>query len=61
MIYAPDEEVFELAETIVSTCSLVGGGLPDGYRLSRSPVALRNVHHFLDQGTTDTLTTVRVA
>ena len=61
VIYAPDEEVFQLAETIVSTCSLVGGGLPDGYRLTRTPVALRNVHHFLDQGGADQLTAIRVA
>lgn len=50
VIYAPDKDLYEVASTLIATCSLVGGGLPDGYRLSRTPVALRNVHHFLDQG-----------
>ena len=50
VIYAPEEEIHELASTVIATCSMVGGGLPDGYRLSRTPVALRNVHHFLEQG-----------
>ena len=54
VIFAPDEEVYEIAETIIATCSIVGGGLPDGYRLTTSPVALRNVHHFLQQGSTST-------
>ena len=62
VIYAPDEAIYEVASTLIATCSLVGGGLPDGYRLSRTPVALRNVHHFLDQGSkTEELHTVRVA
>ena len=50
VIYAPEEEIHELANTVIATCSMVGGGLPDGYRLSRTPIALRNVHHFLEQG-----------
>ena len=50
VIYAPEEEIHELASTVIATCSLVGGGAPEGYRLSRTPVALRNVHHFLEQG-----------
>ncbi len=49
VIFAPDEEVYEIAETIIATCSMVGGGLPDGYRITDTPVALRNVHHFLEQ------------
>ena len=50
VIYAPEEKIHELAGTVIATCSLVGGGPPEGYRLSRSPVALQNVHHFLEQG-----------
>lgn len=50
VIYAPGDEIHDLASTVIATCSLVGGGLPEGYRLSRAPVALRNVHHFLEQG-----------
>jgi len=61
VLYAPDEETYEVASTLISTCSTVGGGLPDGYRLSRSPIALRNVHYFLDQGTSDAIAVVRVA
>ncbi|MFP6880833.1 MAG: hypothetical protein VCA34_07780 [Roseibacillus sp.] len=61
VIYAPHEETYEIANTIIATCSIVGGGLPDGYRLSRTPIALRNVHHFLDQGSTDEVASARVA
>ena len=50
VIFSPDEEVYEIAETIIATCAQVGGGIPDGYRLTSAPVALRNVHHFLKQG-----------
>ena len=39
VIFAPDEEVHEIAETIISTCSMVSGGLPDGYCLTRQPIA----------------------
>jgi hypothetical protein len=52
VIFAPDEEVYEIAETIIATCAQMGGGLPDGYRLTSTPVALTNVHHFLKQGPT---------
>ena len=62
VIYAPNEEIYQVASTIVATCSMVGGGLPDGYRLSRTPIALRNMHHYLDQGAvTNELPTARVA
>ncbi|MFP6866580.1 MAG: hypothetical protein VCA35_11605 [Roseibacillus sp.] len=61
VIYAPHEETYEIANTIIATCSIVGGGLPDGYRLSRTSIALRNVHHFLDQGSTDEVASARVA
>ena len=61
VIYAPHEETYEIANTIIATCSIVGGGLPDGYRLSRTPIALRNVHHFLDQGSSDEVASARVA
>lgn len=53
VIYAPNQETYEIASTIIATCSIVGGGLPGGYRLSRTPIALRNVHRFLDQGTAE--------
>ena len=29
---------------------MIGGGLPDGYRLTRSPVALKDVHTYLERG-----------
>lgn len=61
VIYAPSEDTYEVASTLISTCSIVGGGLPDGYRLSRTPVALRSVHHFLDQGAPDHVAEARVA
>ena len=61
VIYAPNEEAYEVASTLISTCSIVGGGLPDGYRLSRTPIALRNVHHFLDQGAPEEIAEARVA
>lgn len=61
VIYAPGEETFELASTIISTCSIVGGGLPDGYRLTRSPISLDQVHQFLDQGASHDVTSIRVA
>ncbi|MDE0595475.1 MAG: hypothetical protein ABGZ49_17475 [Akkermansiaceae bacterium] len=62
VIYAPNEEIYEVASTIIATCSMVGGGLPDGYRLSRTPIALRNMHHYLDQGAiTNELPSARVA
>lgn len=47
IIFAPDEEVYEIAETIISTCSMVGGGLPDGYLLTRASVSLPAAHHLL--------------
>ena len=52
VIYAPDYEVFEGADTLISTCSVVGGGLPDGYRLTSAPVPLRDLHRFLLHGGT---------
>lgn len=62
VIYAPNEQIYEVASTIIATCSIVGGGLPDGYRLSRTPIALRNMHHFLDQGAaTEEVSSARVA
>ena len=62
VIYAPNDQIFEVASTIMTNCALVLGGLPDGYRLSRTPVALRNVHHFLEQATpAATVPSARVA
>lgn len=52
VIFAPDEEVYEIAETIIATCAQMVGGLPDGYRLTSTPLPLTNVHHFLKQGPT---------
>ena len=50
VIYAPDPSIHDLAGTVIATCSVVGGGLPEGYRLTRNPVALSQVHHFLEEG-----------
>ncbi len=50
VIYAPDDKLHELANTVIATCSMIGGGLPDGYRLTRSPVDLKDVHRYLEQG-----------
>ena len=50
VIYTPDDELRELANTVIATCSMIGGGLPDGYRLTRSPVDLKDVHRYLEQG-----------
>jgi hypothetical protein len=62
VIYAPSKEIYEVASTIIATCSMVGGSLPDGYRISRTPIALRNMHHYLDQGAvTNELPSARVA
>lgn len=61
VLYAPSAETYEVASTIIATCSIVGGGLPDGYRLTRRPVPLREVHHFLDQGAGETTASARVA
>lgn len=61
VIYAPADETYAAASTIISTCSIVGGGLPDGYRLTRQPVDLRDVHRFLDEGSAEDSASVRVA
>ena len=61
VIYAPDNEIYEVASTIIATCSIVGGGLPDGYRLTRNPIPVRNVQHYLDQETPNELMSVMVA
>ena len=62
VIHAPGDDIYEVASTITATCSLVEGGLPDGYHITRSPVALRNVHHFLDQANrAEDTASVRVA
>lgn len=61
VIYAPDDEIYEVASTIIATCSIVGGGLPDGYRLTRTPVPLRAVQGFLDQETAGGFSRARVA
>lgn len=61
VIYAPSDHTYEAANTILSTCSVVGGTLPDGYRLSRTPIALQNVQHFLEQGVAERVASARVA
>jgi len=50
VIYAPTAETYSVASTIISTCAGVDGGLPDGYRLTHTPIALQHVHDFLDHG-----------
>jgi hypothetical protein len=61
VIYAPGEETYAVASMIIATCSIVGGGLPDGYRLTRTAIRLRDVHNFLDQGVGDEVASARVA
>ena len=47
VIYAPSDEIYEAAKTIVATFASVGGDLPQGYRLTRTPVAIGDVHAYL--------------
>lgn len=61
VIYVPDEELYEVASMIISTCSVVGGGLPDGYRLTTRPIPLHDVHRFLEQGDSSSKDSVKVA
>tara|TARA_B100000927_G_scaffold139546_1_gene112648 strand:+ start:54 stop:485 length:432 start_codon:yes stop_codon:yes gene_type:complete len=62
VIYVPAEEIQEVVNSIITSCSLIAGDLPDGYHLTSTPVALRNVHHFLDQANSaEDLPSIRVA
>lgn len=47
VVYAPSDQVYEAAKTMLATFAAVGGELPQGYRLSRTPVAIKDVHAFL--------------
>ena len=48
VIYAPDDRIYEGARMLIATCAVIGGGLPDGYRLTRTPVPLQDLHCYLD-------------
>ena len=47
VIYAPSDQVYEAAKTMIATFVAVAGDLPDGYRLTRTPLAIGEVHAFL--------------
>lgn len=47
VIYAPSEKIYETAKMMIATFASVGGELPMGYRLTRTPVAIRDVHALL--------------
>lgn len=47
VIYAPTDRVYQAAKTMIATFVAVGGELPHGYRLTRTPMAVGDVHAFL--------------
>ena len=47
VIHAPTDPLYEVAETMIRTFDMVGGILPDGYRITREPIAIENVPGFL--------------
>ena len=47
VIYAPSDRVYEAAKTMIATFVAVGGELPNGYRLTRTPVAIKDVPAYL--------------
>ena len=50
VIYAPDPETYALASTIAATCSIAGGGVAGGFRLTPTPIPLHEVHRALEPG-----------
>ena len=47
VIHAATDALYEAAKTMVATFDAMGGILPDGYRLTRSPLAISEVPRFL--------------
>lgn len=47
VLYAPTDALYETAKTLIATFDAIGGTLPDGYRLTRHPVAIGDVPGFL--------------
>ncbi len=47
VIYAPTDEIYEGAKTMIATMISVCGDLPEGYRLTRTPLAIKDVPAFL--------------
>ncbi len=47
VIYAPSDEIYEAAKTMIATFVSVGGELPHGYRLTRTPLAIKDVPAYL--------------
>jgi hypothetical protein len=47
VVYAPNDACHETARMLISTFASVCGDLPEGYRLTRSPLAIRDVRSFV--------------
>lgn len=47
VIYAPDEKSRETARMLISTFTSVCGDLPEGYRLTKTPLAIGDVRSYL--------------
>ena len=47
VIHAPTDAIYEAAKTMIATLVSVGGERPEGYRLTRTPLAIRDVPAFL--------------
>lgn len=47
VLYAPSETSYEAARMLISTFASVCGDLPDGYRLTKTPLAIGEVRGFL--------------
>jgi len=47
VIHAPSDKIYEAARTMIATFVSVGGDLPHGYRLTRTPLAIRDVRPYL--------------
>jgi hypothetical protein len=47
VVHAPDDASYEIARMLMGTFAAVCGSLPEGYRLTRTPVEIKNVRPFL--------------
>jgi hypothetical protein len=47
VIHAPNDKCREVARMLISTFTSVCGDLPEGYRLTSTPLAIKDVRHFL--------------
>ena len=47
VIYAPDKKSHETARMLISTFTSVCGDLPEGYRLTKTPLAIGDVRSYL--------------